>query len=183
MISLFHCTESRCELVISWTGNLPDWSSPDDPAWVLVAVGRLNPSPLNSPIKIHCQKSLSTTSAYLSSSLQSMLSSSSSKPLEMFRMWHFIFLPSHILICVLIYLPYLPVNLRHIFQRIPHIQLAPMRSNLHCYSPSPCCTILPQNILRSFTYFYKIFFYSCEQMHCNEDPDRCISQASDNSHL
>ena len=33
MISLFH-----------WTGHLPDWSSPDDPARVLAAVGRLNPS-------------------------------------------------------------------------------------------------------------------------------------------
>ena len=26
------------------TGHLPDWSSPDDPARVLAAVGRLNPS-------------------------------------------------------------------------------------------------------------------------------------------
>ena len=43
-ISLFHCTESRCKLVISWTGNIPDWSSPHDPARVLAAVGRRNPS-------------------------------------------------------------------------------------------------------------------------------------------
>ena len=28
------------------TGHLPDWSSPDDPARVLAAVGRLNPSHL-----------------------------------------------------------------------------------------------------------------------------------------
>ena len=40
--------------------------------------------------------------------------------------------PSHILVCALIYLPYLPVNLRHIFHQIPHIQLVPMCSNLHC---------------------------------------------------
>ena len=29
------------------TGHLPDWSSPDDPARVLAAVGRLNPSYTN----------------------------------------------------------------------------------------------------------------------------------------
>ena len=40
--------------------------------------------------------------------------------------------PLHILVCALIYLPYLPVNLRHIFHQIPHIQLVPMCSNLHC---------------------------------------------------
>ena len=37
LISLFHWISMR-------TGHLPDWSSPDDPARVLAAVGRLNPS-------------------------------------------------------------------------------------------------------------------------------------------
>ena len=32
-------------MVISQTGHLPDWSSPDDPAKLLVAEGRLKPSP------------------------------------------------------------------------------------------------------------------------------------------
>ena len=35
-------------MVISQTGHLPDWSSPDDPARVLAALGRLNPSLPNS---------------------------------------------------------------------------------------------------------------------------------------
>ena len=42
----------------------------------------------------------------------------------------------HILVCALIYLPYLPVNLRHIFHQIPHIQLGLMRAIciviMHC---------------------------------------------------
>ena len=44
IILLFPCAESRCELVISRTGHLQDWSSPDDPVRVLAAVGLLNPS-------------------------------------------------------------------------------------------------------------------------------------------
>ena len=92
-----------------------------------------------SPIKIHCEKSLSTTSnttchhhcfnhincchchhrGHLFKKMSYILSFKISAP-------------SHILVCALIYLPYLPVNLRHIFHQIPHIQLVPMCSNLHC---------------------------------------------------
>ena len=56
--------------------------------------------------------------------------------------------PSLILVCALIYLPYLPVNLRHIFHQIPHIQLVPMCSNLHC-----CTTTFPTKYCRVFYRF------------------------------
>ena len=45
-------------MVISRNGHLPDWSSPDDPARFLAAVGRLKPSLVKSPSSSETQLGL-----------------------------------------------------------------------------------------------------------------------------
>ena len=81
---------------------------------------------------------------------------------------------SHIIVCALIYPPYLPVNLRHIFHPIPHDQLVQMRNNLHRAAVQLFHRIFYGGV---FYGFLRKIFHGPAAMHCNEESDQgCISQ-------
>ena len=86
----------------------------------------------------------------------------------------------HILVCALIYLPYLPVNLRHIFHQIPHIQLELMHAIciviMHCTQLLLCighnfyCALYTLQLKTLHKFPQEV--YELDPMHRNEESDQ-----------
>ena len=141
-----------------------------------------------SPIKIHCEKSLSTTSNYcLSSSLFQSYYIVIILAIFSWNVLHFVFLrflPPRIFLFVPLFIFHIcRLTCAIFFTKFPTSnwsQCAAICIVVHTTTfPTKYCT---EYSTHSSTDFYKIF-YGSGPMHCNEESDRCISRPSDNGHL
>lgn len=141
-----------------------------------------------SPIKIHCEKSLSTTSNYcLSSSLFQSYYIVIILAIFSWNVLHFVFLrflPPRIFLFVPLFIFHIcRLTCAIFFTKFPTSnwsQCAAICIVVHTTTfPTKYCT---EYSTHSSADFYKIF-YGSGPMHCNEESDRCISRPSDNGHL